>query len=68
MSAKQPTPSAKRSIIPFRPRPDQRTREEMAFLPAALDIVETAAEQRRRARRDGDVERKRRDHDPGEQR
>ncbi len=33
--------SAKRSIVPFRPRQDQRSREELAFLPAALEIVET---------------------------
>ena len=33
--------SATRSIIPFRPRQDQRDREELAFLPAALEIVET---------------------------
>ncbi|MBV8748003.1 MAG: HlyD family type I secretion periplasmic adaptor subunit [Xanthobacteraceae bacterium] len=33
--------SAKRTIVPFRPRQDQRNREELAFLPAALEIVET---------------------------
>jgi hemolysin D len=32
--------SAKRSIVPFPRRPDQRTLGEMAFLPAALEIVE----------------------------
>jgi hemolysin D len=32
--------SAKK-IVPFRRRPDQRGREELAFLPAALEIVET---------------------------
>ena len=30
-----------RGIIPFPRRPDQRNREELAFLPAALEIVET---------------------------
>jgi hemolysin D len=30
-----------KSIIPFPRRPDQRNREELAFLPAALEIVET---------------------------
>src|SRR5262245_62052298 len=33
--------SAKRSIIPFPRKQDQRHREELAFLPAALEIVET---------------------------